>query len=121
MDINYINQLTNDLLVARLEVDGYKAEYERLLSTIPELVEIKEKLESTQTHRDALQGELLQVMQSNSLKQWKTEQASISRAKRVSCTIDPAYKKAIEKELKDGKSVNGWGFKETEYISIRTV
>jgi hypothetical protein len=121
MDINYINQLTNDLLVARLEVDGYKAEYERLLSTIPELVEIKEKLESTQTHRDALQGELLQAMQSNTLKQWKLENCSVSRATRVSCVVDPAYKKAIEKELKEGKQVMGWNLNTTEYISIRTV
>lgn len=120
-DINEINNLVNDLAVARLETDALKAEYEKAIETIPELVELREKLESSQNARNALQGQLLEVMQSNQLKQWKTEHASISRAKRVSCTVDPSYKKAIEKELKDGKEIMGWSLNTTEYISIRSV
>jgi len=119
-DINEINNLVNDLAVARLETDALKAEYEKAIETIPELVELREKLESSQNARNALQGQLLEVMQSNQLKSWKTEQVTISRASRVSASVDPSYKKAIEKELKEGKEIMGWSLNTTEYISIRT-
>jgi len=113
-DINEINNLVNDLAVARLETDALKAEYEKAIETIPELVELREKLESSQNARNALQGQLLEVMQSNQLKSWKTEQVTISRASRVSASVDPSYKKAIEKELKEGDYY--WYVLETDII-----
>lgn len=118
MEIQEINNLTNDILVARLEAQSYQAEYDELLKS-PELVELQQKIAAANEIKRQKQEELIEIMRSHNLKSWKTEQANYARVIKQTATINPAVKKAIENAMKDGEEVEGWELKTTEYISIK--
>lgn len=118
MELQQINDLSNDLLVCRLEGEELQKQLEELLQD-RRIQELQDKIIETETRKKAIQAEMLEVMKLNELKSWKTEQATISRAKRYSAGVSDAYKKEVENKLKKGEEVFGWELREAEYISIR--
>ena len=119
MDTNILNEMANDIAVSRLVQEGYEAELEALLQKLPEYQDLVIKIENEKIRKKELNEKLLEAMREAQLKSWKTEVASFARAVRRSVSIDPSYKKKVENLLKDGKEVEGFELKETEYVSIR--
>jgi hypothetical protein len=118
MELQTINDLTNDILVDRLTITSLEQELEALMQA-PEIVKLQQEIEAIKYTRDSKQAELIGIMASNNLKQWKTGQATFTKAERVSVRPNEAYKKSVEKALKAGESILGWEMNKTEYISIR--
>ena len=115
MNIQEINDLANDVAVARLMIKQHEEELEKL----PGYQELLVKIENEKRIKELTQEKLIVAMKSESLKSWKTEQATFSRAVRSSVSTDPAYKKQIENRLKAGEKIEGFELTETEYLSIR--
>ena len=114
MSINELNGLANDILVMRLTIADLEKQKSELTKDLDEQIETAKQVKTDS------QKELLELMSSNELKSWKTEKANFARAARYTASIDPIYKKQIEKKLKDGEQVENWELKKTEFISIRT-
>lgn len=119
MQIEQINDLANIVMVARLEIDGLEQEKERILAEFKAYQAILTDIEVAKLAKEKAQQELLMVMNKAGLKSWKTEKCNFARANRVTAQVDPAYKKALERELKEGKEVIGWHLNQTEYLSIK--
>jgi len=119
MSIDKLNELANDIYVQRIEIDGLKQKKEKLLEEFHELQAVEALINSNTIIKGEKQKELIELMSSNQLKSWKTEQANFARSKRYSVSVDPNYKKQVEKKLKDGEEVEGFNLKETEFMSIR--
>lgn len=117
--IDTLNDISNDIMVARLEIAGYEKQIEELIASLPQIRELEAKIQDSKMQKEVLQDKLLDAMRANELKSWKTEQASFARASRSTATIDPVYKRQVEEKLKNGEKVENWELSTTEYISIR--
>lgn len=118
-NIQELNELANDILVARLELESLEAEKEELLKENARYQQLLLAIEAVNIQKILHQNNLLFTMQQAQLKSWKTNSGNFARASRATAAVDPAYKKAIERELKEGKEVEGWNLNTTEYISIK--
>lgn len=116
-----LNNQFNDVAVLRLEIKALEDEKQAILDAHERLQEIDAEIQRKKHEKDTLQAGLLVTMQSNGLKSYKTDYASFSRATRYSVEIDPAYKKSLEKRLKEGEEIPNVSLKANEYISIRSV
>lgn len=119
MEIQELNNVANDLVVARLEIEGYKQQLQAFLEASPQIRELESKINEAQARRDEIQAKMIEGMKAEKLKSWKTEQANYSIGVRKSVVVDPAYKKQVEDKLKKGEEVENWTLKETEYMSVR--
>lgn len=117
MDIQDINELANDVAVSRLMIK----DYEEQIQNLPGYNELISNIESEKIAKDVAQSKLIEAMQGNQLKSWKTEQANFALATRYSVTTDPIFKKNIERKLKEGDEVEGYELSKKEYLSIRKV
>ena len=116
MNIQDINELSNDVAVQRLLIKQYEEDIEK----IKEYQELLMKIEEAKRIKSEAQDKLIEAMKSEGLKSWKTTQASFSIGTRYSVSTDPIYKKEIEHRLKEGEVIDGYELKKTEYLSIRT-
>lgn len=121
MKVEQINELAHEVYLQRLLIQQAKDRHEKLLADNFDIQENLRDLELAKKARDEAQAKLLEAMSEQKLKQWKTEQATISRCWRKTVSVDPMYKKLVEKRVKDGECVDGWDLKEKEYISIRPI
>ena len=119
MNIQDLNDLANEVMVARLIIDQSENRIQELIEQNPEIVELQDLISSTKLRKESTQNALLAAMSANDLKSWKTDQANFARAKRVSVSLDPAYKKEVEGLLKTGEEVEGFTLKTSEYMSIK--
>ena len=119
MNIEDLNQMANDLLIARLEIEGAEIALEDMITSNPDMMELRSSIDRAKYDKELAQSRLLEAMQASRLKSWKTDQANFARSSRVSAQIDPEYKKNIERELKAGTEIEGWKLNETEYMSIK--
>ena len=120
MEVEQLNEIANDIVVARLEVKHYEDQLEELLGKITEVVKLKEQISTTKKQKEELTLRLMEAMRDSRLKSWKTEEATFSRAVRKSIIFDPAKKKQIEERIKAGEEIEGWILNKTEYMSIRS-
>jgi hypothetical protein len=118
--INDLNDLTNDLVVARLNLRQLEDEREAFIQAHPQIRELDFAIQEALERKQIAQANLLSIMSQAEIKSWKTEQATISRATRYSASINPAYKKLIEDKLKKGEEIENWELNVTEYISVRS-
>lgn len=119
MQIEQINDLANAVMVARLEIETLEREKESILANFKTYQAILTDIEVAKLAKEKAQADLLTIMTEAQLKSWKTEKCNFARASRVSAQVDPTYKKAVERELKEGKEVIGWNLNKTEYLSIK--
>ena len=94
MSIQEINELANDIMVARLTIQSLEKEKAELTK------DIDEKLENEKKIKTLAQEQLMDRMRENELKSWKTEKANYARATRKSVVFDPILKQQIEKRVK---------------------
>lgn len=120
MDIQDLNNLSNDIAIARIELDALKTKREELIAAIPELPKLDASIAEAEVNKSDLTAKLLQAMRAESLKQWKTENATFSRALRESVSINPAFEKQLKTRLKCGEQIEYLELRSTEYISIRS-
>lgn len=120
MNLETINNLANDILVARLEIADLEKQLEEITKS-PQVIALIDSIAKLKEDRDLKQTELISIMKSNGLTQWKTNKATYAKATRVSVKPSDSYKKAIEKAMKDGQVIDGWELNTTDYISIRTL
>ena len=70
--------------------------------------------------RDGKQDQLLQIMHSNHLKTWATDEATFSRASRLTVKPDKFWLQSLTKKVKLGEQVpEGFVATTKEYISIK--
>lgn len=119
MNIQDLNNLANDIAVARLSIEEATKTRDEIIAKNKEIQKLEQIIERETEARNDAQKKLLEAMRENDLKSWKTEQANYSRAIRKTAVLDPIYKKQVEDKLKKGLEVKNWELKETEYISIR--
>lgn len=118
MNIEVLNQLANDILVARIEIAQLESELAQKMEELG-LNAIQNQIDGLKQVRDLHQSQLMGLMKDNNLKSWKTNEASYSKAERVTFGFKDYYKKAIEERLKGGEEIEGWEKRVTEYVSIR--
>lgn len=121
MQIEQINDLANAVMVARLEIETLEREKESILANFKTYQAILTDIEVAKLAKEKAQQELLQVMADATMLSWKTEQASFSRVIKKTAQLNPAYKKAIEQELKKGVEIDGWSLNKTDYLSIKLI
>jgi len=114
-----INELANNLLVERLTINDLELQYQAFIDANPQLVALTDQITEHKVQKEEIQQKLLTTMQEADLRSWKTEKCTISRAKRQTASINPAYRVSIEKKLKAGEIIDGWELSSTEYISLR--
>jgi hypothetical protein len=119
MQISELNDLTNDLLVARLEVSAFERELEAELNKNPRIKELEGQISAAKMSRDMTQAKYLTVLTDNNLKQWKTDRATVTRARRDTVKIKPLYESEIKQRLIDGEEIEWFQLNTTNYISIR--
>ena len=115
MNVQDLNDMANDVAVSRLLIKQHEDE----ISKLEGYQELLEKIDNEKRIKELSQDKLMEVMKSENLKSWKTEQANFARATRYSVSTDPIFKKDIERRLKGGETIEGYELKETEYLSIR--
>jgi hypothetical protein len=119
MNLDILNQITNDILVCRLEIAALQAEKDEIYKNHERFQKIDQLLNEIDSEKNALQINLLSLMKENGLKSWKTDKANYARVTKDTVVLNPAYKKAIEQAVKGGELIDGWEVKKTEYISIK--
>jgi hypothetical protein len=120
MELTDISDKVNDLAVLREEEKLLELRLEELLATQPEIVSLQQEIALKKAEKEVLQGDMIQLMKSASLKSWKTNVANISLAERTTVQVSDWFKKDAEKRLEDGEEVVGFSLKTTEYIRIRS-
>jgi len=120
MTIPELNELANDILVARLEIADAKAEMENIIAKDPKLMELQTLIDSSAMVKESKQYSLLKYMRERKIKQWKTETGTFSRAKRVTARVMLGYDKQVKAALEAGEVLEGWELVEKEYMSIRS-
>jgi len=119
MNIQDLNDLSNEVLVARITSDNANARIDEIMAGNEEVQALQAIIASSKIQKEQAQTKLIEAMKSNDLKSWKTEQANFARTKRTSVKLDPSYKKTVEGRLKLGEEVEGFSLNETEYMSIK--
>lgn len=119
MEVQQLNEATNDIMVARLEIEEMEKCLEEEMAKNPVIGQLQDAILEKKNEKHNLQEELLEAMRGAQLKSWKTEQASFARASRTSVVIDPAFKKKVEVRLKGGEEIEGYSLSEKEFISVR--
>lgn len=120
MNVQDLNEIANNIAVERLTIQQLEEEYANEIAKNSKLADLEQQIKEAKMRKDGEQGKLLEVMKSEQLKSWKTEQANFARTTRYSVQLDPSYKKQIENRLKEGETVEGFELHKTEYISIRS-
>lgn len=120
MNIQELSTLVNDLHSAREETNMWKLAMDALLEYNEEYQELKRKHEIAQRVRMEKQNELLRVMKDEKLKSWKTDDATVSMAKRMTVGIAPGADVEIKRRLQAGEHIPYVQLNITEYLSIRT-
>lgn len=119
--ISEINELANDIAVLRLSLDAAEKQVEELIATLPQLKELNEKIETMKFQRDQKQASLLEVMSKNHLKTWATDEATFSRASRLTVKPDKFWLQNLTKRIKSGEQTpEGFVVTTKEYISIKS-
>ena len=119
MNVQDLNDMANEVMVARITSDNAQARIDEIMQENAEVVGLQALMASSKIQKEQAQAKLIEAMSENSLKSWKTEQANFARAKRVSVRVDPIFKKEVEGRLKLGEEVEGFSLNETEYMSIK--
>jgi hypothetical protein len=121
MDLQTLQDLANDVCVARLELASLEEQKEAFLAAVPQLVELNAQIEEAANRKRELSDKMLECMKESELKSWKTDKANFARATRKTAEFNPMVKKQIEARLKDGEQIENWNLKVIEFISITTV
>jgi len=119
MQVQDLNNLSNDIFVKRLEENDAQEEMEKFLASNEKFQALQARLDEIKHEKNRLNQELLEKMREAELKSWKTSKACISRASRTSVCIDPVFKSNVEQRVKAGEEVEGFELKTTEFISFR--
>lgn len=121
MELQTLQDLANDVAVARLELEGLEQQREAFIKAVPQIAELDVQIEQATQRKRELTDQMLETMKQNELKSWKTDKALFARATRKTAEFDPIVKKQIEQRLKAGEIVENWTLKVSEYISIKTI
>jgi hypothetical protein len=121
MDLQVLQDVANDVVIARLELDSLIEQREAFIKANPQIVELDAKIEQATLTKRELTNKMLEIMREAQVKSWKTEKANFARAVKKTVEFDPIVKKQIENRIKNGEQVENWTLKETEYISIRSI
>lgn len=119
MNIQDLNDLANEIVVARISIQQAEDRIAQIMEENPEIRAWQAIVESSKMQKESAQNALMDAMAKNDLKSWKTEQANFARVSRFSVTLDPRHKKQVEGMLKTGVEVEGFSLNSTEYISIK--
>lgn len=119
MQIGEINELANDILVAKNLAELAQNKIDKIVFEHPEIIGLQDQIVGLKADRTQKQATLLEIMREANLKQWKTETASFSRAKRSTARPVAGFDKIMKEALIAGEKVKGWELRETEYMSIR--
>lgn len=119
MEVQELNNISNDLAVVRLSLDALKIKKEEIIASIPEIATIEDSIAAEEATKKELTDKLLSAMREEKLKQWKTEQATYSRATRESVGILPGIESELKKRMKNGEAIPYLELRSTEYMSIR--
>ena len=120
MEISKLNEIANKLVDIRSLIKGSEEAFENAINDLEPLRDMKTAIAEYKEMRENLNKKLLEAMQEEELKQWKTDLHTFTRAKKESVSIIPSAKKMlIEKVQASPEEYAFLQLKETEYISIR--
>ena len=119
LTISELNELTNDLMVARLTVDNLKAELESEMAKNTAIQELQDQIATAKQVKEEYQRTVLEAMSGQELKTWKTEQCTVSRAKRETVKIKEGMKDELKRRIKEGETFDIVELGVSEYVSIR--
>jgi len=122
MEIKKLNKLANEIVECRSAIKEAEEDFESRVIANPSLYAVRENLEGLKKLKTELNGELLEIMQKEELKQWKTDKNTFSRAKQTNVSIlQTAKRKLIDYVKAEPYKYPFLELRETEYISIRNL